>query len=266
MHAVRGGRSGPNDVIDRDATVAVLRQAGVVAAEDEADDLAAAAADDEGLQAMVARRLAGEPTAWIVGRVDFLGVTVRIEPGVYVPRWKSEQVARHATAHLPDDGVAVDLCTGSGALAAFLRQQRPGARVAATDVDPVAVACAHRNGVDAHVGDLYDPLPRGLAGRVDVLVAVPPYVPDGMLATLPREVVQREPRQALAGGDDGLDVVERIVAGARQWLRPGGAVVVEAGIDQVAQVAERMAHHGLVVHEVVVDGDGDACGVCALSP
>lgn len=253
-------------MIDRDAAVAVLRQAGVVAAEEEADDLVDAAADDEALHAMVARRLAGEPTAWIVGRVDFLGITVRIEPGVYVPRWKSEQVAQHASAHLPEDGVAVDLCTGSGALAAFLQQQRPGARVAAGDVDPVAVACARRNGVEAHVGDLFDPLPRELAGRVDVVVAVPPYVPDGRFALLPRDVVGREPKHALAGGDDGLDVVERIVEAAGRWLRPGGALVVEVGIDQVAQVADRITHRRLVVHEVVVDGDGDPCGVCAFSP
>lgn len=270
MHGVRvRGWGQAGHVIDRVAAVAVLRQAGLMAAEEEADDLiaaAAAAGDEAGLQAMVARRLAGEPTAWIVGRVDFLGVEVRIEPGVYVPRWKSEQVARHALAHLPDDGVAVDLCTGSGALAAFLRQQRPRAWVAATDVDPAAVACARRNVVDAHVGDLFDPLPATLAGRVDVVAAVPPYVPDDMLALLPRDVVGREPRHALAGGGDGLDVVERIIEAAGRWLRPGGAVVVEAGIDQVALLADRMVHHGLVVHDVVVDGDEDACGVCAVSP
>lgn len=252
-------------MIDRAGAVAALREAGFVAADEEAAELVAAAADGRALQAMLARRLAGEPTAWIVGQVDFLGVPVRVEPGVYVPRWKSEEVARHALAHLPEGGVAVDVCTGSGALAAFLQQQRPRARIGATDIDPAAVACARGNGVDAHVGDLFDPLPRELVGRVDVVVAVPPYVPDGMLGLLPRDVVGRESRHALAGGVDGLDVVQRVVAEAAQWLRPGGAVIVEAGIDQVGEVAERMADHGFVVHEVVVDGDGDPCGACAFS-
>lgn len=252
-------------MIDRADAVAVLRQAGFAAAEDEADELAAAAADDDELGTMLARRLAGEPTAWIVGRVDFVGVPVRVRPGVYVPRWKSEQVARHAVSHLPVDGIAVDLCTGSGALAAFLRHARPRARVVAADIDAAAVACALDNGVEARLGDLFDPLPPALRARVDVVVAVPPYVPDDMLVLLPRDVTRREPAHALAGGADGLDVVERIVAAAGGWLRPGGALVVEAGIDQVDRVADRMEDHGLVVDRVVEDGDGDPCAVCATT-
>ncbi|MBW3667793.1 MAG: methyltransferase [Actinobacteria bacterium] len=252
-------------MIGRADAVAVLRHAGFVAAEEDAADLLAAAGDDMELEALLARRLAGEPTAWIVGHVDFLGIPVRVRPGVYVARWKSEQVARHAVSHLPVTGIAVDLCTGSGALAAFLRHARPRARVVATDIDAAAVACALDNGIEAHLGDLFEPLPPALRARVDVVVAVPPYVPDDMLALLPRDVARREPAHALAGGLGGLDVVERVVAAAGGWLRPGGALVVEAGIDQMDRVAGRMEDHGLVVDRVVEDGDGDPCGVCATT-
>ena len=250
---------------ERERVVDALRAGGVVAAEEEADELLAAAESSAALEAMVARRLDGEPTAWITGTVDFLGVEVRVEPDVYVPRWKTEAVARHALAHLPDDGVAVDLCTGSGAIAAFLVAHRPGARVAATDVDAAAVRCAEANGVEAHYGDLFDPLPHSLHHRVDVVVAVTPYVPDGKLALLPRDVLAHEPVHALRGGTDGLDAATRILDACAAWLTPRGAVVLECGADQVDELAARMARAGLVVHEQMEDGDGDPCGVCATA-
>ncbi|HEX9969296.1 MAG TPA: HemK/PrmC family methyltransferase [Acidimicrobiales bacterium] len=250
---------------DRLATERTLRAAGFVAAEDEAAELVAAAASADDLAAMVARRLAGEPTAWITGRTTFLGIPLHIEPGVYVPRWKTEALARHALAHLSPGGFAVDLGTGCGAIAAFLAHHAHAARVVATDIDPRAVACARRNGVEAFAGDLFDPLPRELQGHVDVIASVPPYVPEPMLAFLARDVVAHEPRGALEGGADGLDVAARIVDAAPRWLRPGGALVVEVGVDQVAALTVRMADAGLVVHEVLYDGDGDASGVCAAS-
>lgn len=252
-------------MIDRRSIERTLRAAGFVAADDEAAELVAAASSADDLAAMVERRLAGEPTAWITGRTTFLGVPLHVEVGVYVPRWKTEPMARHALAHLPHDGTAVDLCTGSGALAAYLAHHAPTARILATDIDPRAVACARRNGVGATTGDLFDPLPPGLQGTVDVVVAVPPYVPEPVLPLLARDVVSHEPHHALNGGDDGFDVVARIVDAAPQWLRPGGALAVEVGVDQIASLTTRMEDAGLVVHTVLYDGDGDPSGACATS-
>ena len=108
-------------------------RAGFVAAEEEAAELLAAPGD---LEAMVARRLTGEPLAWITGTAPFCGLWIRVDPGVYVPRWQTEALAWRAVERLPTDGVAIDLCTGSGAIAKVLMTHRPGARVVASDVDP----------------------------------------------------------------------------------------------------------------------------------
>src|SRR3989442_8671298 len=133
-----------------------LSRAGFIAAEAEARELVArAAGDGELLDSLVARRLTGEPLAWITGTVSFCGVEIRVDPGVYVPRWQSEPLARRAVGCLPATGVAIDLCTGSGAIARTLMTQRPAARVVASDIDARAVACAAANGVDVYQGDLF---------------------------------------------------------------------------------------------------------------
>lgn len=253
-------------MIDRTGTVAALRAGGVVAAEEEADDLIAAARSHAALASMVARRLRGEPTAWIIGRVDFLGVTIQLDPGVYVPRWKTEALALHALDHLAPGGTAADLCTGSGAIGSFLARRRPGARVVGTDVDELAVRCAGRNGIEVFAGDLFDPLPEALRGTVDVVVSVPPYVPDGMLQFLPPDVTAHEPLRALSGGADGLAVASRIVESSPGWLRAGGSLVVEVGVDQMGQLKRLFAQHGLRPHAVIEDGDGDPAGVCGSTP
>lgn len=240
--------------------VDALRDAGFFDAEAEADDLIAVARDSTHLSTLVARRLTGEPAEWIVGSTEFLGLSLTITPGVYVPRWHTEAMARHAASHLDDGAVALDLCTGSGAIAAYLRSARPTARVLATDIDATAVACARANGVEAYAGDLFEPLPSLLRGEVGLVVAVPPYVPEAMLAYLPRDVVAHEPRRALVGGTDGLDVVARVIDGAAVWLRTGGALVIEVGIDQVAVVAGLAAAAGFVLHETIEDR-----GICALA-
>src|ERR1700686_1473093 len=127
----------------------VLSHAGFIAAEEEADALLACAAGNvELLDSLVARRLTGEPLAWITGRVSFCGLEIRIDPGVYVPRWQSEPLARRAAERLPENGTAIDLCTGSGAIARTLMRKHPGARIVASDLDERAVACATANGVE----------------------------------------------------------------------------------------------------------------------
>ena len=237
-----------------------LAQAGCVAAEEEAAVLVGAAPDRATLEAWVARRERGEPPAWIVGWVEFLGRRVHVDPGLYVPRAQSEELAGRAAGVLPERGLAADLCTGAGALAAHLMSARPAATVVATDVDPRAVRCARANGVTAAVADL----DAGLrSGAFDVVCAVAPYVPTQEIHLLPADVVRYEPRSALDGGQDGLDVVRRVVAGAARLLRPGGWLVTEIGGDQDAVAAAVLAAAGFGEPTFWWDGDGDLRGVAA---
>jgi release factor glutamine methyltransferase len=142
-----------------------LAEAGCVAPLEEADELIEAAGDDQGLlERLVARRVTGEPLAWVTGSVCFAGYRVLVRPGVYVPRWQSEPLAGRAVDLLPDGGLAADLCTGSGAIAVVLRRARSTARVLATDIDPDACACARDNGVEVFAGHLASPLPAGDRG------------------------------------------------------------------------------------------------------
>ena len=237
-----------------------LGRAGCVAAADEATELIGAASDGAELSDFLSRRVTGEPLAWITGRVSFCGVEIRMHRDVYVPRWQSEAVAAAAVHALPADGVAVDLCCGSGAVAAVLSRKRPRARVLATDADARAVACALENGVEAAAGDLFAPLPVEVRGTVDVIVAVAPYVPTAELALVGRS---GEPVLALDGGPDGLAVVSRIAAAAPAWLCRSGTLVLELGEPQVTAVSARLAAAGFDGIDVLCDPDGDVCGVVA---
>ena len=115
-----------------------------------------------------------------------------------------------------------------------------------TDVDPVAVRCARRNITGtAYVGDLYDPLPATLRGRVDVLVANAPYVPSGKIALMPPEARVHEPKVALDGGADGLDILRRVIADAPRWLAPSGHLLFETSALQAPVAAEVVAAQGL---------------------
>lgn len=276
-----------------------LRQAGCVAAEEEARELlhaagfavpavghlgsdrAAAAASEPvaaagsgtaggpggpghaRLAAMVARRCTGEPLAWIVGTAPFCGLRVAVHPHVYVPRPQTEAMARWAVRCLPPGGTAVDLCTGSGAVALVLARRRPQATVLATEVDPLAVACARANGLVVLPGDLDAPLPVGAAGTVDVVTAVVPYVPTPALHLLPRDVLAHEPRLALDGGPDGCAVLRRAVAAGARLLRPGGWLVLELGGDQSGVVAPDLRAAGFGRPTVLRDEDGDDRAVAA---
>ena len=235
-----------------------LAAAGCVAADEEAARLVAAAAGDaDRLEALLARRTQGEPLAWVTGSVSFCGIRVRVPPGVYVPRPHSEAMARRGAALLPAGGAAVDLCTGSGAVACVLQAAAPGATVVATDVDPAAVACARGNGIDARLGHLDEPLPASLLGAVDVITAVVPYVPTAALRLLPRDTPAFEPRRALDGGEGGLHLLSSVVARSVRWLRPGGWLLLEIGGDQAATVTEELHAGGFVDVAVTKDEDGD---------
>jgi release factor glutamine methyltransferase len=242
---------------ERSRVLQSLAAGGSVAPDEEADALLEASNAGVGpLEELLARRLAGEPLPWITGWVRFCDVRIRVEPGVFVPRPQTEPLARRAVALLPVEGIAVDLCTGSGAVAAVLGSARPRATVIATDIDPAAVVCAQRNGVEALLGDLDGPLSLALRGRVDVVTAVVPYVPTEELHLLPRDVLAHEPRRALDGGVRGTAVLERAVGAAPRWLRPGGCVLLELGGDQADGLTTTMADAGLSVIRVHSDDEG----------
>jgi release factor glutamine methyltransferase len=243
-----------------------LADAGFLEAEREAAELLAHADDDAALDTMIRRRLAGEPLAWISGSTRFCGARVNVAPGVYVPRWHTEALTRRAVARLPADGVAVDMCTGSGAIAAVLRRERPRARVVATDLDPVAVACARSNGVEAYLGDLTAPLPSDLQSRVDVLIAVVPYVPTAALSLLQRDTFAFETSLSYDGGCDGTDLLRRLAREARRFLRANATLLLELGGDQGEPMREllgALGYAGISIHE---DEDGHPRGVEAVRP
>jgi release factor glutamine methyltransferase len=237
-----------------------LAAAGCLAAPEEAAELWATGARGDGLEALVRRREQGEPVAWLTGTTRFGSGAVMVLPGVFVPRPHTIDLAERAAAALTAHGTAVDLCTGSGAIAAHLRATVPDATVVGLDLDPTAAACARHNGVPSVVADLDVPL---RAGCADVVTAVAPYVPTAALAVLPRDVARHEPRLALDGGADGLVVVARVAAAAAHLLRPGGHLLVELGGDQGDATAALVAAAGLEEHGRWHDEDGDLRGLHA---
>jgi len=245
-----------------------LRAAGCVFAEDEARLVAGAAATAGDVDALVERRAKGEPIEHVVGWAGFRGLRVAVAPGVFVPRRRTEFLAGQAVARaraVPRP-VVLDLCCGSGAIAAAVAAEVPGAEVYAADVDPAAVACARRIvGARVYAGDLFDPLPGDLRGRVDVLVANVPYVPTGDIALLPAEARDHEPRTSLDGGADGLDVLRRVAAAAPEWLAPGGALLSETGSRQVAAAVAAVTGAGLGAH-VAHEDELDATVIIATAP
>jgi release factor glutamine methyltransferase len=246
--------AGPAEVVAR------LRGAGCVFAEDEARLLIAEARTPAELAELVGRRVEGLPLEQVLGWAEFRGKRVALAPGVFVPRRRSEFLVDRAVAVATGPAAAarsglvvLDLCCGSGAvgLAAASDLAAGGREVElhAADVDPVAVECARRNlaavGGRVYRGDLYDPLPAGLAGRVDLLVTVTPYVPSEAIALMPPEARDHEPRRALDGGTDGLDVLRRVAASAPHWLAPGGSLLTETGAHQAPAAAAALTGRGL---------------------
>jgi release factor glutamine methyltransferase len=249
-------------VIDGAAVVLRLRGAGCVFAEDEAALLRSAARSPAELDALVERRAAGEPLEQVVGWAEFAGQRILVDPGVFVPRRRSEflvsvavGLARSRLGGGSATGVIVDLCCGTGALGLAVAAGLKGRiELHAADLDPAAVACARRNvepvGGRVYVGDLFGALPDGLRGRVDVLICNAPYVPTGDVVFLPAEARDHEPLVALDGGLDGLAVLRRAASGAPSWLAPGGALLVETSDRQAPEMAGAMAGAGLrpVIH------------------
>ena len=243
---------------DLDMTAAQLCEAGCVAAREEAAALVEAAGGDVArLRKLVARRRSGEPLAWLTGAVRFCGETVLVCPGVFVPRRQSERLALEAVARLPEHGLAVDLCTGAGAIAVVLARRRPLARVVASEIDPLAAACARTNGVEVFEGDMAASLPLGLLEQADVVTAVVPYVPTGELRFLARDVLAYEPRRALDGGEAGTIFLARAALEAAPLLRPGGSLLLELGGEEADLLEPLLAANGYREVKLVTDEEGD---------
>ncbi len=253
--------------------VEVLRAAGCVFAEEEARLLVEAAASAGELEGLVARRAAGEPLEPLLGWVEFCGRRIVIDPGVFVPRKRTELLAERALAEAararahrdgsvrtsPEGVIVLELCCGAGAVAAVV-EGAGGFAVVAADVDPAAVANARKNLADASdvfEGDLYGALPERLRGRVDVIAANAPYVPTEAIALMPPEARDYERLVALDGGADGLDVQRRVIAEAPLWLAAGGTLLTESSERQAPSTAQLMTASGFVT-EIVRDDDRDA--------
>ena len=266
---------------ERPAVVARLRAAGCVFAEEEARLLLEAARTPVHLSALVNRRAAGAPIEHVIGWAEFCGLRVAVDMGVFVPRRRSELLARRATplarraaraSGTAGSGAGpwvVDLCCGSGAVGLAVATRVPAIALHAVDVDPVAVGCARRNlaavGGRVHQGDLFAPLPPALRGRIDVLIANAPYVPSHAIGLLPAEARLHEPRVALDGGPDGLDVQRRVIAAAPLWLAPGGHLLLEAAERQAPLTARAATGRGLTVR-VARSRRLDATVVIATKP
>jgi release factor glutamine methyltransferase len=209
---------------------------------------------------LIERRLSGEPTQYLTGSREFYGRTFKVDPRVLIPRPETELLVEAILRDVPKDAPTrlLDLCVGSGAVAATLAAERPQASVWATDLSSDAATLARDNaeslGVGARVtvreGDLFSPLPPG--SRFDAIASNPPYIRSGDIASLQTEV-QREPRMALDGGADGLDLIRRIAREGQSWLKPGGRLAMEIGEEQGDAVKRLLLEEGWV--EVSVEKD-----------
>jgi release factor glutamine methyltransferase len=248
-----------DDVPVREALVERLRTAGCVFAEDEAELLLTTVATPDELDRMVRQRVSGIPLEQILGWAEFGGLRIAVEPGVFVPRRRTELMLDQALMLAPPQPVVVELCCGSGALALAVASRLEQLELYATDIDSAAVRCAGRNlgGLPGLAGvlegDLYEPLPPSLMGRVDLLLANAPYVPTGSIPLMPPEARLYEPLVALDGGSDGLDVQRRVIAGARRWLAPDGRLLVETSRGQASASVAAFQRYGLQARVVTSD-------------
>lgn len=246
-------------------SVSRLRRAGCVFAEEEARLLAAAAATDSELEALLSRRAAGEPLEYLLGWAQFGALRIRVGPGVFIPRRRTEFLAAAVVQSLQSlqgrrprrngklvaergEPAVLELCCGSGAISAAVAAAVPSAVLHAADLLPAAVRCARSNLGDRAVvyqGDLFAPLPRTLRGRIDVVVANAPYVPTEDLELMPRDAREHEPAEAFDGGAQGISVLGRIAVEAPEWLRSGGRLFVECSTSQTPALSAVFAAAGL---------------------
>jgi len=231
-----------------------LRAAGCVYAEDEAALLEEAATGDA-LEALALRRIHGEPLEVVLGWAEFRGLRIFVDAGVFVPRKRTEVLVELGLPLARAGTRILDLCCGTGAVGAAMLAERPGVTVWGAELDPAAAACARRNLPAVFEGDLFAPLPHGV--RFDLLLVNAPYVPSEAIALMPPEARLYEPRIALDGGDDGLDLHRRVASEARDWLTTGGTVIIETSEDQAERTAAAFAAQGFstrIEHSEELDG------------
>jgi release factor glutamine methyltransferase len=214
----------------------------------------------EAFRSQIGRRAAGEPLQHVLGYEEFRGLPLRTTPAALIPRPETELLVDWALALERAEGpwrVAVDVGTGTGAIACALAVALPGLRVLAVDRSLGALALAAVNvralGLQGQVsllaGDLLEPL-AGLVSAVDLVISNPPYIPTASLSSLPVEVREWEPREALDGGADGMDVHRRLVARVTPVLRPAGWLLMEMGEGQAEPLRRRMEASGFERVEV----------------
>jgi len=245
-----------------------LRASGCVFAEDEAALIVETARDAAELAAMVDQRVAGLPLEYVLGWASFRGLRIAVDPGVFIPRRRTEFLVAEAVRVTAPGATVVDLGCGSGALGAAVAADRE-VSLYAVDIELAAVRCARRNlqpmrGV-VYQGDLFSALPDGLRGTVDVLLANVPYVPTNEIRLLPPEARLYEPHVTLDGGPDGLATLRRVASGASEWLAPGGHLFVEMSDHQAPLARAVMAEHGLDAG-IVADDDLGATVVHGIKP
>lgn len=201
--------------------------------------------------ALLERRAAGEPVAYLIGGKEFMGLNFKVSPAVLIPRPDTELLVETAVYLLNRcrDPLAVDVGTGSGAIAVSLATFVPNAQIKAIDISPEALAVAEANtrlrGVEQrvtfHLGSLLEPLPPALHGKIDVITANLPYIPTGDISGLMADVKDYEPHLALDGGPDGLDLYRLLLPQARQFLKTGGFLLMEIGPGQGQAALDMLA-------------------------
>jgi release factor glutamine methyltransferase len=220
---------------------------------------------------LLARRLGDEPTGYIVGAVELMGLRFRVDRRGFIPRLDLPVLIQAGLDGVPADatGFALDLACGMGAAGICVAHARPGMHVDLADVSAEAIELARENGdllvpgrYAAVAGDLFDPLPRGR--KYTVITANPPWVPDGTV--LPSEVIDHEPVVSFFGGPDGLDIVRRIIAELPQWLAPGAIYAQECDPSQIDKVIALLAAQGLQRTRAHEDGEGALRVVSARMP
>jgi release factor glutamine methyltransferase len=215
-------------------------------------------ADPARLEELVARRVAREPLQLLLGSVGFRYLDLEVRPGVFIPRPETEVLVGQAIARTPDGGLVVEPCTGAGAVAIAIATEASPRAVHAIDRSPAAVELARANAascgaeITVHEGDLLEPLPGSLRGRVDVLVSNPPYIAAAEMAGFEPEVGW-DPPEALVSGPTGFELTDRLTAAALEWLAPGGWLLLETDDARAAETADRARAAGLIETDVVED-------------
>ena len=214
---------------------------------------------------LIARRAGGEPLPLLTGHIEFYGLDLLVRPGAFIPRPSSELTVERASLKLrrKRDAIVVDVCAGAGPIALAIADEFPDAEVWALDISNEGLDQGRRNArrlsidnVNFRAGDMYAPLPKRVAGRVDVIAAHVPYVPADELDDLPVEVREHEPIHTLTDQGDGLGLMRRAIEESVQWLKPGGWLLLEMSEDMAPKARRMCRKVGFENDGVATDDDG----------